>query len=66
MENLHGDDVVVKLLSRVYQPCDFTSIPIGSAIEIGKDMGLTREASRDRAKHVVAKGRFTHHSMTGR
>lgn len=66
MDNLYGDDVVFEFLSRFYQQCDFTRIPIGSAIEIGKDMGLTREESLDLAKHVVAKGLFTHHSMTGR
>ena len=66
MKDIYSDEVIFEFLSRFYQQCDFSRIPIGSAIEIGKDMDLTREESMNIANFLVGKGLFNHQSMTGR
>jgi len=66
MNDIYSDEVVFEFLSQFFQQCDWTRIPIGSAVEIGKKMGLTHKQSMDLANFLVGKGYFTHQSMAGR
>ena len=65
MENFYDNEVIFEFLSRFYEQCDFTRIPIGSAPQIGKDMGLTHKQSMDIANSLVKEGYFTHRTMGG-